>query len=205
MPESMPAPLNSSRNGSLVLQDMLPIRAGSDALHFEVMTDSQQQDYLDPKDIGEIKGAKLTDGGILKPVAMWTSDSGIDTFDLGQTIAGWCRLRFQGSRGFGVYIRYGEVLTQPVVSTNHSTRNIYTENLRDATASNTYILRGDSVSEIYESTFTIHGFRYLSIFGPPNELTLDDVECPFVRNETTLKSHFSTSNQIINQIQHNIL
>ncbi|CAF1426885.1 unnamed protein product, partial [Rotaria sordida] len=117
MPESMPAPLNSSRNGSLVLQDMLPIRAGSDALHFEVMTDSQQQDYLDPKDIGEIKGAKLTDGGILKPVAMWTSDSGIDTFDLGQTIAGWCRLRFQGSRGFGVYIRYGEVLTQPVVST----------------------------------------------------------------------------------------
>ncbi|CAF4113656.1 unnamed protein product [Rotaria sordida] len=171
MPESMPSPLNSSRNGSLVLQDMLPIRAGSNALHFEVMTDSQQQGYLNLKDIDEIKGAKLTDGGILKPVAMWTSDSGVETFDLGQNIAGWCRLKFHGPRGFGVYIRYGEVLTQPVVSTN----------------------------------FTIHGFRYLSIFGPPNELTLDDVECPFVHSETTLKGHFSTTNQIVNQIQHNII
>ncbi|CAF1081136.1 unnamed protein product [Rotaria sordida] len=205
MPESMPSPLNSSRNGSLVLQDMLPIRAGSNALHFEVMTDNQQQGYLNLKDIDAIKGAKLTDGGILKPVAMWTSDSGVETFDLGQNIAGWCRLKFHGPRGFGVYIRYGEVLTQPVVSNNLSTRNIYTENLRDAIASDTYVLRGDPVSEIYEPIFTIHGFRYLSIFGPPNELTLDDVECPFVHSETTLKGHFSTTNQIVNQIQHNIL
>ena len=80
MPESMSSPLNSSRNGSLILQDMLPIRAGLDALHFEVMTDSQQYGYLNPEDIGEIKGAKLTDGGILKPVAMWISDSGIFSY-----------------------------------------------------------------------------------------------------------------------------
>jgi hypothetical protein len=73
MPEIMPSPLNSSLNGSLVLQDMLPIRAGPDALHFEVMTDSQEQGYLNAQDIGEIKGANLTDGGILKPVAMWIS------------------------------------------------------------------------------------------------------------------------------------
>jgi hypothetical protein len=136
MPESMPSPLNISRNGSLSPEDMLPIRAGLDALHFEVMTDSEQHSYLNPEDIGEIKGAKLTDGGILKPVAMWTSDSGIvsylsqdyiisilnfctglRTFDLGQNIAGWCRLKFRGPPGFGVYIRYGEVLAQPTVST----------------------------------------------------------------------------------------
>ncbi len=65
MPELMPSPLNSSLNGSLVLQDMLPIRAGPDALHFEVMIDSQEQSYLNAQDIGEIKGANLTDGGIL--------------------------------------------------------------------------------------------------------------------------------------------
>jgi alpha-L-rhamnosidase len=109
MPESMPSPINSSRNGSLVLQDMPPIRAGPDALHFEIVTDR--------KDIGDIKGASLTDGGILKPIDMWKSDSGVQTFDLGQNIAGWCRLRFLGPSGFGVYIRYGEVLTQPIVST----------------------------------------------------------------------------------------
>jgi hypothetical protein len=53
-------------------------------------------------------------------------------------------------------------------------------------------------------SFTIHGFRYLSVFRSPNALTLDDVECPFVHSETTLKGHFATSNPIVNQIQHNI-
>jgi hypothetical protein len=71
----MPSPLNTSINSSLVLQDMLPIRAGPDALHFEVNTDSQQQGYLTGADIGEIHGANLTDGGILKPVARWISYS----------------------------------------------------------------------------------------------------------------------------------
>ncbi|CAF1241697.1 unnamed protein product [Rotaria sp. Silwood1] len=204
IPEPMSSPINSSRNGMIVLQDMPPIRAGSDALHFEVITDSQQEGFLNSEDLGEIKGAKLTDGGTLKPIAMWESDSGVRTFDLGQNMAGWCRLRFHGPSGFGVYIRHGEVLTQPVISTNQSARNIYTENLREATASDTYVLRGDPVNEIYEPTFTVHGFRYLSIFGSPNSLSIDDVECPFVHSETTLKGHFSTSNPVVNQIQHNI-
>jgi hypothetical protein len=77
MPESLPSPTNISGNGTLALQDMPPIRAGPDALHFEVLTDSQQESYLTAEDIGEIKGAKLTDGGILKPVATWISDSGM--------------------------------------------------------------------------------------------------------------------------------
>ena len=52
--------------------------------------------------------------------------------------------------------------------------------------------------------FTTHGFRDVSVFGSPNSLTMDDVECPFVHSETTLKGHFTTSNPIVNQIQHNI-
>jgi hypothetical protein len=75
MSESMPSPINVSSNGLIILQDMPPIRAGSDALHFEVMTDGEQQSYLTDEDISEIGGAKLTDGGILKPVAMWLSDT----------------------------------------------------------------------------------------------------------------------------------
>jgi hypothetical protein len=77
MPESLPSPINISRNGSLVLQDMPPIRAGLDALHFEVLSDNQQQGYLKADEVEEIKGAKLTDGGILKPVDAWITISGI--------------------------------------------------------------------------------------------------------------------------------
>jgi hypothetical protein len=76
MPESLPSPIDGSPTGVIVLQDMPPIRAGSDALHFEVMVDDLEQSYLSREDIGEIKGASLTNGGILKPVAMWSSDSG---------------------------------------------------------------------------------------------------------------------------------
>jgi hypothetical protein len=36
---------------------------------------------------------------------------------------------------------------------SHATRNIYTENLRDATASDTYVLRGDLIGEVYEPTY----------------------------------------------------
>jgi alpha-L-rhamnosidase len=103
-----------------------------------------------------------------------------------------------------------------------STRNIYTENLRTATASDTYIIHGDLAGEIYEPTydcfssltrnhfilflfrFTIHGFRYVAIFGPPQVITMDDVNCSFIHSETTLKGHFASSNPIVNQIQHNI-
>lgn len=75
IPELMPSPLDPSRHGSLSLQDMPPIREGSDALHFEVEMNSKQQGYLNAEEIGEIRGAKLTDDGVLKPVNMWVSDA----------------------------------------------------------------------------------------------------------------------------------
>ncbi|UJR06990.1 hypothetical protein I4U23_011278 [Adineta vaga] len=167
---------------------------GEDALHLEVTNDNQQHNYLTTEDIGEIKGASLTAGVF----------TGVHTFDLGQNIAGWCRLRFLGPPGYGTYIRHGESLVQGTVGNNQPTKNIYTENLREAVASDTYILHGDPVFEIYEPTFTYHGFRYISVYGSPNPLALDDVECPFVHSETTLKGNFTSSNPIINQIQHNV-
>jgi hypothetical protein len=80
MPESLPSPVNGSV-GLLVLQEMPPIRAGPDALHVEVTTNDLQRSYLNREDIGEIKGASLTDGGILKPVAVWLSESGVFSID----------------------------------------------------------------------------------------------------------------------------
>lgn len=37
-------------------------------------------------------------------------------FDVGQNIAGWCRVKFRGARGAGVYIRHSEILAQPMMS-----------------------------------------------------------------------------------------
>jgi hypothetical protein len=75
IPESLSSPVSTS--GLLVLQDMPPIRAGEDALHFEVTTDNQQHSYLTTEDVGEIKGASLTAGAVIQPVSSWNSDSGM--------------------------------------------------------------------------------------------------------------------------------
>ena len=40
-------------------------------------------------------------------------------FDLGQNIAGWCRFRFMGPSGVGIYIRHGEILTPPIATTKY--------------------------------------------------------------------------------------
>ncbi len=76
-PESLPSPITNGSGGLLVLQDMPPIRAGPDALHFEVKIDDQQRGYLTAEDIGQIKGASLAEGAVLKPIAVWNSDSGM--------------------------------------------------------------------------------------------------------------------------------
>jgi alpha-L-rhamnosidase len=86
---------------------------------------------------------------------------------MGQNMVGWCRFTFHGPRGLGIYIRHAEVLAQPVASTGYDLKKIdlnkyiiydfrqahggiYTENLRGATQTDNYILRGDPNGEIYE-------------------------------------------------------
>lgn len=74
-PDILPPPINATTGGILVLQDMPPVRAGVDALNFEVEINHEQQGYLNKKDMGQIQGAQLTDGGIIKPVKMYMSDA----------------------------------------------------------------------------------------------------------------------------------
>jgi len=76
-PESLPSPISGSPEGIIVLQDMPPIRAGIEALHFETTVDDQQHSYLTAEDVGEIKGASLADGAVIQPIAAWNSESGM--------------------------------------------------------------------------------------------------------------------------------
>ena len=149
------------------LQDMPPIRAGPDALHFEVNVEIDPRiSYLSKEEIGTVRGASLKDGGILRPIGMSTPSLGVHSFDLGQNMVGWCRFKLLGPPGLGIYFRHAEILSQPLVSNgsvaaslflpslisdfSQSYGGLYTENLRSATQSDTYILRGDPEGEIYE-------------------------------------------------------
>lgn len=124
-PEIMTPPVNVTQNGQFTLQDMPPVRAGPDALHFEINDPSKlKNSYLSTKDIGHIQGGNLRDGGILKPVSVSTPCLGVHTFDMGQNMVGWCRFNFRGPRGLGIYIRHAEVLAQPVIASGYEIKKI---------------------------------------------------------------------------------
>lgn len=73
--EQMSSPVNETIHGRIVMQDMPPIRAGSDALHFEVTT-RPLGGYLLSNSDSHIKGILLNGTGILKPIATWSPTIG---------------------------------------------------------------------------------------------------------------------------------
>ncbi len=92
-------------------------------------------------------------------------------YDMGQNMVGNVRIHVHGPRGTVVRLRYAERLNPD--------GSIYTENLRNADATDTYVLSGEG-DETWTPTFTFHGFRYVEFAYPgsaaPPPLTLANVE-----------------------------
>ncbi len=132
----------------------------------------------------------------LKPVDIFTTPEGDTVADMGQNLVGWVRLNVEGEAGTEVTLKHAEVLDKD--------GNFYTANLRAADQKATYILKGEG-EEVYEPTFTFMGFRYVKIEGYPGEITADDLTGVVIHSDMEPTGHFSTSNPLINQLQHNIV
>ncbi len=91
-------------------------------------------------------------------VAPQASDNSA-VYDMGQNMVGNVRIHVHGPRGAVVRLRYAERLNPD--------GSIYTENLRNADATDTYALSGQG-EETWTPAFTFHGFRYVefSYIGP---------------------------------------
>jgi alpha-L-rhamnosidase len=75
------------------------------------------------------------------------------------------------------------------------------ENLREARAADTYILKGSGEEEVYEPRFTYHGFRYLELSGYPGAPALDSVMARVVHSDVKPTGGFSSSKPLLNQLQ----
>ncbi|EIP99815.1 alpha-L-rhamnosidase [Opitutaceae bacterium TAV1] len=95
----------------------------------------------------------------LPALAVTEPAPGRHTFDLGQNMVGVIRLRIRAPRGTKLTIRYAEML--------QADGTVYTENLRSARATDTWIARGGPGIETWVPKFTFHGFRYVEITGLP--------------------------------------
>lgn len=121
---------------------------------------------------------------------------GVHVFDLGQNMVGWARVRIRGQAGDVVRIRFAEML--------NADGTLYTENLRSAKATDTYICKSDG-EEVYEPRFTFHGFRYVELTGVRSKPAANDVEGIAVYSGMPQTGSFECSNPMINQLQSNIV
>lgn len=131
----------------------------------------------------------------IKPLTLKEPKPATYVYDLGQNMVGFARLKVKGKAGDKVTLRFAEMLNPD--------GTMYTANLRGAKATDTYILKGGG-TEVYEPTFTSHGFRYVEITGYPGKPGMDAVTGVVVSSQIPKTGEFSCSNPLVNQLQHNI-
>ena len=102
----------------------------------------------------------------LSPKTVTAIPNGAYVFDMGQNMVGWTTLKVKGAPGTKVRLRFAEILNPD--------GTIYTANLRNADATDVYILRGGE-EETFAPHFTFHGFRYVEVTGYPGAPPLDAI------------------------------
>ncbi len=129
------------------------------------------------------------------PLKVFTTPAGERVIDFGQNLVGWVQFKLKAKTGDTVRLFHAEVLDQK--------GNFYTKNLRTAKQEITYVFKSDSV-ESYEPHFTFQGFRYLKVVGYNGPLDSTNVAAYALYSDMAQTGKFSTSNPLINQLQHNI-
>ena len=103
----------------------------------------------------------------IQPKTVKASKNGAYLFDMGQNMVGSATLKVKGAAGVKVRLRFAEILNPD--------ETIYTENLRNADATDTYVLHGGD-TETYTPRFTFHGFRYVEMTGYPGVPPLEAIQ-----------------------------
>ncbi len=120
----------------------------------------------------------------IKPVSVSQPEKGIYRYDLGRMISGWARIRISGEKGTKIKLVFTEEFGPTYGQTD------------------TYILKGEG-EETWEPRFTWHAFRYVDVFGSPQELTLENLEGRVVNTDVSQAGTFECSNELFNQILEN--
>jgi alpha-L-rhamnosidase len=134
--------------------------------------------------------ARVTES--LPPKSIKSSANGAYIVDMGQNMVGWVTLKAAGPAGTAIRLRFAEILNPD--------GTIYRENLRNADATDVFVLRGEG-EETFAPHFTFHGFRYVEVTGYPGVPTLASITGQVVSSvsgEPTAK--LVTSSDLVNRM-----
>jgi len=112
--------------------------------------------------------------------------------DFGQNLVGVMCIQLRNTKpGQKIVLKFAEML--------QSDGSLYTENLRDAQATDVYYCKGGD-EESYMPRFTFHGFRYAQVEGYAG-LEAQDLTACVLHNDLKRTGQFKCSNPLINQLQ----
>ncbi len=102
----------------------------------------------------------------------------------------------QGERGREIEIAYAEL--------EHEDHSLNPISLRGVRATDRYILKGKEV-EIYEPSFTYHGFQFVRIYGLKKMPQKEDIVGCVVRSAVEKIGSFHCDSELLNRLYSNIL
>jgi alpha-L-rhamnosidase len=128
----------------------------------------------------------------LSPKGVTPAANGAYIFDMGQNMVGWVTLKVKGASGTRLKLRFAEILNPD--------GTIYTANLRNADATDVYVLRGGD-EETFAPHFTFHGFRYVEVTGYPGTPPIDAIRGDVVSSVSgDPVARLATSSDLVNQM-----
>lgn len=127
----------------------------------------------------------------LKVKEIITTPGGDKVYDFGQNIAGVVEIKTPENFDGTLTLRFTEILIHG---------NFYTDNLRGAKATDTFIVKG---AKILRPEFTFHGFRYLKITG--GEIPTGSITAIVRHTDMKKTGDLQTSNRRINRLISNIV
>lgn len=117
-------------------------------------------------------------------------------FDFGQNMSGLVEIRLPETEEGRLVICHAETLDKD--------GNFYTENLRTARCTDTYIYGKDQVGMTVMPHFTFHGFRYICVEGAGMDVSAERFTACVLHTDMRQTGSFSTDHKLVNQLQSNI-
>lgn len=128
--------------------------------------------------------------------AISSPEPGVHIFDFGVNMSGIVRLTVSGCRGQKVQVRFSELLDEA--------GRLHLGTNREAVAVDTFILSGEGM-EVFEPSFTYHGFRYAELIGFPGIPTEHSLVAMETHTDVQPTGAFRCSTPLFNQIHEAVL
>uniref|UniRef100_A0A7S0CSK0 alpha-L-rhamnosidase n=1 Tax=Amorphochlora amoebiformis TaxID=1561963 RepID=A0A7S0CSK0_9EUKA len=147
---------------------------------------------------------------ILAAVKATAVGTGHFIYDFGHDLSGYCRVtlpNYHVPKNTTFTIRHAEALIHPPYGTYGVNNSfLYYENLRSALATDKYTFSGNEIpGQVWEPTFTYHGFRYAEVTGwpcpDPKSCTPPDIKLVHIRTAIDVTGRVNTSEPLVNAIQ----